>query len=173
MREKIHTYGYNFDFDKELTRNYYDNYDGLCSCATCQNFYANMHSFPLELRDFLEQFGIDISKPIEQWSTAADTELNIVNNIVYYAVNGTAKSNDGYEIDIGTVQIVVMPPNPDDVIHCPENSPNAEFLEPYFVFEIHNLWLPWIVEDDINTCYPERKTFRQRLKSLLKRFYIK
>ncbi|QUH25355.1 hypothetical protein [Serpentinicella alkaliphila] len=64
-----------------------------------------------------------------------------------------------------------MHPSPEDIVHCPENSPNTEIEEPYFVLQIHNLWLPWIAEDDINECYPKRRTFRERIKSLLNKFF--
>jgi len=57
-----------------------------------------------------------------------------------------------------------MSPNPDDVVHCPENSPNVEIDEPYFLLLINDLWLPWIVKDDINEVYPEPKTLGQTIK---------
>ena len=34
-----------------------------------------------------------------------------------------------------------------------EASPNTDISEPYFVFAINNIWLPWTVDDNINECY--------------------
>lgn len=175
MGKQIKSYGWDFDVDIEKTRSYYERLDGLCDCAMCRNFYSNQQLILKELREFLEQFGIDVAKPIEQWSTIADKGNNIVDNTLYYPVKGYAKSTDGFEIDIGAVQIVVQEPRLDDVVHCPENAINIEVTEPYFIFLVYNLWLPWVVEDNINDSYPESKNIWQRLKILLNKakFYNK
>ncbi|MDD2361690.1 MAG: DMP19 family protein [Oscillospiraceae bacterium] len=149
--------GWNFNVDVESTMEYYKNYDGLCDCAMCRNFYLNAPNLPSDVKNFLEQFGIDVGKPIEQWSVIADKQEKIVENALYYAVNGTAESLDGYEIDFGAINVVVQAPKPDDVVKCPENSPNTEISEPYFILEVYNVWTPWLVEDDINACYPDPK----------------
>lgn len=172
MKNEVNKYGWNFSFDKEITQAYYEKLDILCSCATCRNFYKNIQSIPIELRKFLEEFRIDVGKPIEQWSVIANKDKNIVENVIYYAVNGVANSSDCYEIDIQNVHIIVMHPNSEDVVHCPENSPNTEIEEPYFVLQIHNLWLPWIVEDDINECYPEPKEFSKTIKSFINKIFL-
>lgn len=149
---------WNFDVDVESTAQYYKDYNDLCDCAMCRNFYLNVPKIPTDIKAFLEQFGIDVGKPIEQWSVTADKQEKIVDNVLYYAVNGTAESLEGYEIDFGPINIVVQAPKPDDVVKCPEHSPNTEIAEPYFVFELFNVWTPWLVGDDINECYPEPKT---------------
>ncbi len=169
MNKQFDYGGWHFDFDKEKTQLFYSAYHDLCSCASCRNFYANATSLPVELKSFLEQFGIDAAKPIEQWSLEADRAHATVNNAVYYAVTGTARSNHGRPVDIGSVEITVMAPSPDDVVHCPENSPNADIEEPYFMLQLLNLWLPWTVGDDIEDCYPEPKSFGQRIHALFKR----
>ena len=94
MRKQLSRYDWDFDFDKEITHSFYEKLDGLCSCAMCRNFYENIQSLPIELREFLEQFGIDVAKPIEQWPVTAKKDENIVDNVVYYAVNGVAKTMD-------------------------------------------------------------------------------
>ena len=62
---------WSFIVDIESTAQYYKDYDGLCSCAMCRNFYLNAQNLQHNIKDFLEQFGIDVAKPIEQWSTSA------------------------------------------------------------------------------------------------------
>ncbi|MDD3035853.1 MAG: hypothetical protein PHO93_02955 [Candidatus Saccharimonadaceae bacterium] len=134
----------------------------------CRNYYKAIIDKSAELCEFLEQFGIDIAKPIETWSSHAYKAEKLADYVSYYAVNGFIKSIGGYEIDIGTVQIIVNVPNKYDVIHCPEFIITTEFLEPYFIFEIHNLLLPWVVNEDINEFYPERVTLFNRLKTFFK-----
>ncbi len=148
---------WSFNVDIESTAQYYKDYDGLCSCAMCRNFYLNAANLQPDFKAFLEQFGIDVAKPIEQWSLTANKQENVVDNVLYYAVNGTVEFSDKYEIDFGVINIVVQALKPDDIVKCPENSPNTEIGEPYFIFEIFNVWTPWVVEDDINECYPEPK----------------
>ena len=160
---------WSFCVDIESTEHYYKNYDGLCSCAMCRNFYLNAERLHPDVKEFLEQFGIDVRMSIEQWSMTANKQENIVDNVLYYAVNGTAVSSDRYEIDFGTINIVVHAPKPDDVVRCPQNSPNTEIGEPYFVFEVFNVWTPWLVKDDINECYPEPKPKMPLLKKLFKK----
>ena len=63
--------------------------------------------FPSAAKNFLEQFGIDIRNPIKQHLTDNVIVENQIEQEVVYVVNGIAKSDTGYEIDIGTVQIVI------------------------------------------------------------------
>ena len=89
---KLTTHGWSFEFDKQATQRNYESVV-LCECADCRNFYANADKMPRDLRKFLEQFGIDITRPIETWSTEADKENMLVNNNeIFYAVNGYAVS---------------------------------------------------------------------------------
>jgi hypothetical protein len=169
MNDRTHFSDWRFEFDKAKTRDYYLKLGELCSCAMCRNFYANAGALPRELTLFLEQFGVDPAKPIEQWSMEAKKTEGIVDNHVYYAVHGTAESKDRSDIEIGAVRIMVSAPDPDDVVHCPEFSPNTDIEEPYFVLELSNLWLPWVVTESIDECYPEHSTFGQKIKALFKR----
>lgn len=50
----------------ERTREFYARDPGVvCNCAGCRNFNAAIGRLPVELRVFLEQFGIDPAKPAE------------------------------------------------------------------------------------------------------------
>ena len=150
--------GWSFDFDKDSTRKYYATYSNDCTCASCRNFHKNIKEMPSDVKDFLERFGIDIDKPIEQMSSIVIKEDNLVEQEVSYCVKGTASSVEGYEIDIGNVQIVIH--------NKKRGMPNHEMTEPYFAFILFNMLFHWTVDDDINECYPERKRFIQKLKSL-------
>lgn len=156
--ESLKYQGWHFEFDKKATQEYYASHYDKCNCATCRNFHKNIKEMPLEVKNFLEELGIDIDNPIEQMSVVAFKEENIVEQKVQYYVKGTATSDEGYEIDIGNVQIVVLNKG---------LMPNHEMDEPYFGLLLFNMYFHWTVEDDINEFYPEQRTILQKLKSFL------
>lgn len=137
-------YGCEFRYNREVTENYYKNYHDLCQCAICRNFYDNAELIPEDTRHFLEQFGIDIRKPIEQFSTTADKQNNKVDNTLYYAVHGTVTGSANQEIKIGDTCI--------EILIRGGSSPNTDISEPYFVLEIHDIWLPWTINESIEEC---------------------
>lgn len=137
MPELIKKGDWEFSVDIDITKEYYRTYSDLCKCDGCKNFYQTIRSCSAELTAFLEQFGIDVEKPIEAMWFTVDKQSKIVNYAAYYSVHGIA-ANGKYEIDFGTINIVVQPP---------KNSPNTEMSEPYFVFQIFNLLLPWALSD--------------------------
>ncbi|MCL2828943.1 MAG: hypothetical protein FWD99_09460 [Oscillospiraceae bacterium] len=143
---EIFSNGWYFSFDKRITEAYYNSLDDyLCGCATCRNFYSNTSQIPADLLVFLEQFGINPAKPIELWPRMESVNKKdmLVDNIACYAVNGDATSSKRHEIDFGAASVAVDFPKPTDPILHPE------FPEPFFIFTVTNLWLPWTVSDDI------------------------
>ena len=132
------------NFDKSVTEIYYQNYTDLCQCASCRNFYQNANSVSVDIRKFIEQFGSDVTKPIELESILADKEQGIVEYTLYYAVNGTIELLEESDIQLEEYSISIV---------SKEASPNTDISEPYFVFAINNIWLPWTVDDNINECY--------------------
>lgn len=150
--------GWNFEIDKEATRDYYASHRDECICATCRNFHKNINEMPLEVKNFLEGFGIDIDNPIEQMSIIAFKDQNLVEQQVEYCVKGTATTKDGYEIDIGSVQIVLQKK---------EHMANHEMKEPYFGLALNNMFFHWTVDYDINEAYPERQSILEKIKSFL------
>lgn len=144
MNNIISNNGWKFCFNKAATALYYENYTDLCQCASCRNFYKNTKYISADIRNFIEQFGADVAKPIEQESIIADKEQRIVENTLYYAVNGIAKSLNNSDIQIEQSSIRIIPK---------EASPNTDISEPYFVFAIYNIWLPWTVDDSMDESY--------------------
>lgn len=136
--------GWEFYFDKDKTSEYYKSYTDLCQCESCQNYYQNVNSVPSDIRIFLEQFGIDIAKPIEQISTIANKLKKAVDNTLYFAVVGKATSTNNTDIILGQINIEIVPN---------ELSPNTEITEPYFVFAIRDIWLPWTVDYNLDEIY--------------------
>lgn len=160
--ESLQYQGWHFEFDKEATQKYYASHHDKCSCAPCRNFHKNIKEMPLEVKRFLEEFGIDIDNPIEQMSVIALKEENLVEQEVQYCVKGIATSNELYEIDIGSVQIAILNNN---------ETANHEMEEPCFGLFIFNMFFHWTVDDDINECYPEHLSILERLKSYIKRMW--
>lgn len=136
--------GWKFYFDKNKTLEYYETYTDLCQCESCQNFYNNVKFISDDIRNFVEQFGIDIAKPIEQESIIADKSKKMVDNTVYYAVIGKAISSNNFEITIGQSVVEIIPN---------EMSPNTDISQPYFVFAVRDIWLPWTVDYSIDDIY--------------------
>lgn len=144
MYTVIEKYGWKFSFDKDKTSKYYKDYSELCQCESCENFYKNIKLISNDIRDFLVQFGIDIAKPIEQESIIANKSKQIVENTVYYAVNGNVVSTGTYDIHLGQSTIEVIPN---------EISPNTDISQPYFVLVVRDIWLPWTVDYNIDDIY--------------------
>lgn len=156
--ESLQHQGWNFEFDRAATHEYYASHHDECTCASCRNFHKNIYEMPLDVRAFLEGFGIDVNNPIEQMSLIALKEDNLVEQEVVYCVKGIASSDNGYEIDIGPVQISFLKK---------EHMPNHKMEEPYFGFTLYNMFFHWAVDDDINECYPERQSLLQKIKAFL------
>lgn len=131
-----------FSVDIQKTKEYYRTYSDLCDCDPCRNFYQTIEGYSTELAAFLGRFGIDIEKPIETEWHISDRQSKTVDYTAYYAVHGTAANGNGYEIDFGLINVVVQSPN---------NSPNTKMQEPYFVFQIFNLILPWVMPENIES----------------------
>lgn len=144
MNTIIEKNGWKFIFDKNKTSKYYENYSDLCQCESCKNFYKNVKFISDDIRSFIEQFGIDINKPIEQQSIIADKTKKIVENTVYYAVIGEAIALNYSNIPIGQSIVQIIPK---------EISPNTDIPQPYFVFSVSDIWLPWTVDYNIDDVY--------------------
>ena len=56
--------GYALEVDIEKNRAYYQSHS-LCQCVSCENFYTQITGRFPKLEAFLEDLGIDISKPDE------------------------------------------------------------------------------------------------------------
>ena len=152
MYEMITKDDWEFSIDIDTTKEYYRTYSGLCNCDGCKNFCQAIRGYSAELTEFLEQFGVDIEKPIEAMWFVVDKQSKTVDYTAYYAVHGTA-AKGSYEIDFRTINVVVQPP---------KNSPNTKMPEPYFVFQIFNLLLPWVFTDNMDSLdSPKKKKSRR------------
>lgn len=54
-----------FYIDKQQTIKYYKNYNDICHCLYCENYYKYIETEYPYLKEYLSKFNIDILKPIE------------------------------------------------------------------------------------------------------------
>ncbi len=142
--------GKKFELDIKKNKEYYTTHS-LCDCVACRNFYIQAKGkYPL-LNDFLEKFGVDISKPDEiAWSDIKEDELDYI--VVHYTVSGKILDTDKYEIDITDTTFLSL------VI---ENGyiPNDRETEDYFVISVYGIFLPYILDEPFTTKRGIKKKF--------------
>jgi hypothetical protein len=146
-----------FEFDRDTTQEYYKNNKYICDCPMCRNYRDNVHMMPDNVKKFLEQFGIDILSPIEHIEGIIDGKQ--VEQQVVYVVNGMARSDTGYEIDIGLVQIVIDK----------EYIFESKIQQPCFYLTIYNMYFPYTIKDDIGECFSRDKSIWERLRQIFKK----
>lgn len=145
--------GKEFEVDIEKNKEYYITHS-LCDCVGCRNFYIQANEkYPL-LKDFLEKFGVDITKPDEiAWGDIIEDELDYL--VVHYAVSGKILDTDKYEIDIADTTFLSL------VI---ENGyvPNNRKTEDYFIISVYGILLPYILDEPF--------TAKEEVKEVKKKF---
>lgn len=75
-----------FYIDEQQTIKFYQNYNDICHCLYCENYYKYIEIEYPYLKEYLSKFNIDILKPIE----VMEYPLNEVKSQyeVFYAVCG-------------------------------------------------------------------------------------
>lgn len=130
---------YIFEVDLEKTKEYYKTHS-LCDCAYCRNYYAQAQSKFPELNDFLNKFGVNISKPDEISSVETDHEIDYLS--VDYTVCGCVKSADKDGIDI------LNSPHLHITVINGFVSPNEQTGE-YFTISVAQIKLPWVLNEPV------------------------
>ena len=146
---------YIFSVNIEKTKEYYNTHS-LCDCKCCRNFYEQIATVLPELKGFLSEFGVDISKPDEISSIELDDCIDYLS--VDYTVCGEIINSTEYEIDIYDnlfINIVVG----DGFV-----SPNEQ-KDKYFTFSVMNIKLPWILDEPFPVMSEEIK--QNKLENLL------
>ncbi len=78
-----------FETDIEKTKEYYQN-RSLCECEFCKAFYMQIKKAEPRLAEFLEEFGVDASKP-DEISLPYEENGKIFYNMIDYTVCGRIK----------------------------------------------------------------------------------
>lgn len=145
-----------FSVDIEKTKEYYKTHS-LCECAYCRNFYSQIDEKLPKLKEFLEEFGVDISKPDEISSFTYENEIDY--STVYYTVCGEIIEDSKYEIDIYDNLFLSI------VVHDDTAPPNEQTGQ-YFTFSVFQIRLPWVLDEPLNPTVKER--FFDKIRRLLK-----
>ena len=88
---------YKFYVDIEKTKEYYKTHS-LCDCVCCRNYYKQIEKELPKPKEFLADFGVDISKPDEIMSVENEGFIDYLN--VDYTICGNVINMSEHEIDI-------------------------------------------------------------------------
>lgn len=149
-----------FSVDVEKTKEYYKTHS-LCECAYCRNFYSQIDEKLPKLKEFLEEFGVDISKPDEISSFTYENEIDY--STVYYTVCGEIVESSKYEIDIYENLFL-------SIVVNDEFAPPNEQTGQYFTFSVFQIRLPWVLDEP----FPDtRKISKKKKVATQERFFDK
>ena len=135
-----------FSVDIEKTKEYYRTHP-ICECSYCRNFYAQAEEKLPKLKEFLSDFGVDISRPDEISSVTYKGEIDYLT--VYYTVCGEITKDSTYEIDIYDNLFLSIGVNDSF------GSPNEQTRK-YFTFTVFQIVLPWVLDEPLNPIVKER-----------------
>ena len=135
-----------FSVDVEKTKEYYKNIS-LCDCPDCRNYNVQIEEKLPKLKDFLEEFGVDVSRPDENSSVELETSIDYLS--VDYTVCGEIIEVGKYEIDIYDNLFLSIVVNDDCV--CPNEQTGK-----YFTFTVFQIVLPWVLDEPLNPTAKER-----------------
>ncbi|MBR3809165.1 MAG: hypothetical protein IKK46_02545 [Clostridia bacterium] len=135
-----------FSVDVEKTKAYYKTHS-LCECSNCRNFYAQIEEKLPKLKEFLSEFGVDVSKPDESSSIELENSIDYLS--VDYTVCGEIIEASKYEIDIYDNLFLSIVVNDDFV--CP-NEQTGKF----FTFSVFQIELPWVLDEPLNSTVKKR-----------------
>lgn len=123
------------NFDKAKTEEFYNNYNEVCNCDYCKNFCYTINNEYPELVKFLNELGIIADRPIEaiDYSWFDNTKRYYE---VFYCVSGNLMED--FKINLDGVDILFA----NDL-----NLYNTGMKKPYFLINISNLKLTWILEN--------------------------
>lgn len=148
---------YKFSVDIEKTNEYYNSHS-LCDCVCCRNYYKQIEQELPKLKEFLDSFGVDISKPDEIMSVENEGFIDYLN--VDYTVCGNVINMSEYEIDIYDKLFLNV------IVTEGFASPNEQTGE-YFTLSVTNIRLPWVLEVPIPT------TIKLKSKNAAKNTFVK
>ena len=149
--------GYKFTVDIEKTKEYYNTHS-LCDCVCCRNYYKQIEQELPKLKEFLDNFGVDISKPDEIMSIENEGFIDYLN--VDYTVCGNVINMSEYEIDIYDKLFLNV------IVTEGFASPNEQTGE-YFTLSVTNIRLSWVLD------VPFPTTIKSKLKKEPKNTFIK
>lgn len=132
---------YKFSVDIEKTKEYYNTHS-LCDCVCCRNYYKQIAKELPKLKEFLADFGVDISKPDEIMSVENEGYIDYIN--IDYTICGNVINMSEFEIDIYDNQFLNV------IVTEGFASPNEQTGD-YFTLSVMNIRLPWVLDEPFPT----------------------
>jgi hypothetical protein len=130
-----------YKVDKEGTKTYLDMFNKPCNCIYCKNYQmAFPNSYP-EIVKLLQEFGVLIDHPLEIMDFFWNPEKNKRLYISYYSVKGELFSDKLNVYSNGAV-VTLYQSDTDEHIYN-----NTGMEKPYFIVEISNIQLPWVLDE--------------------------
>ncbi len=151
--------GYKFSVDREKTKEYYKTHS-LCDCVCCRNYYKQIAKELPKLKEFLDDFGVDISKPDEILSIENEGFIDYLN--VDYTICGNVINMSEYEIDIYDNLFLNV------IVTEGFASPNEQKGD-YFTLSVTNISLPWVLDVPFPT--PIKLQSKNDAKNIFKKFF--
>ena len=87
----------NYTVNKEKTKEFYEKYEYLCNCLECMNYYKKIQVTYPKLVDFLNEYNVDIEKPVEIITYDYENNKQVCES--YYVVIGDLIKEFSLQID--------------------------------------------------------------------------
>ena len=116
------------------TKEYYKNLNtaDLCQCDYCKNYVTQINQeYPL-LKTFLNDLGVDISKPFETNPLEVNSTHQIEYASVQYIILG--EKNDFTKTTVSNVTIDIA-----------KSHPSTDIQDVHFVIEVYPIILNWVI----------------------------
>lgn len=110
----------------------------MCDCVCCRNYYKQIEQELPKLKEFLDDLGVDISKPDEIMSVENEGYIDYLN--VDYTVCGNVINMSEHEIDVYDNLFLNV------IVTEGFASPNEQTGE-YFTLSVTNIRLPWVLNE--------------------------
>lgn len=151
--------GYIFDVDIAKTKAYYES-NTLCDCNEDRNFYAQVRDKFPKLTALLDEFGIPIDCPDEISSVALVDEIEYI--FAAYTVVGRIVESGEHEIGLFDGNMFL------NIVISNQHFPNEQKTREYFTIAVHNIKLPWVLDEP----FPELEKSQPTVFTKIKRFFI-
>lgn len=151
------------EFDREATEIAYTNvtHGITCDCQPCQNYDKACSAFPVSVRNFFDELGIDISKPAELMNFTI--ENNVANMGGWYHIVGNYLDGDDVWQPVApkhshqktTVMFTITDGFQIGFTHMVALVEEG-FPHPVIQMEI-NFYVPWVLDEPYNEKPPTKK----------------
>ncbi len=137
MITKLQVLEWEIEFDKDVTAQAYTRLSVGCDCAYCRNFLAICRNLPRDYVEFLNQLGIDPTKPAEIVEYNENHDGTYHYGWWFHVVGRLTKENESIVKFNSEIDIVIR--NRRDV--APKDFPRPSIQIEFFSN------LPWVLEE--------------------------